>query len=325
MTHLMPKLPRPLAALALLAALTAVGQTAAQTTPSTPAATPSNALTPEIVQVSVKESGPRGADVSMPVHVFKPSLSQANAGEGPWPVVIFSHGRATTVEERQNLRSPVLFGHVRYWHSKGYAVIAPIRPGYGENSAHDPETAGTRFPPSGNAPCTGLAQYDKVAEAATRAVRSAHDWLREQPWASKDRVLLVGQSVGGFTTVAACGQNWPGVIGCVNFAGGAGGKPDTHAGASCQPERLGAVMAQAGKTTQVPSLWLYAENDLYWGAEPPKQWHKAHVEASTAAGQKHTAEFFPAPPVDTDGHRLLTVGGRLWSLQINVWLKKQGL
>jgi dienelactone hydrolase len=184
-----------------------------------------------------------------------------------------------------------------------------------------PKPPAHAFPPSGNGPCTGLAQYDKVAVAATRAVRSAHDWLREQPWANKDRVLLVGQSVGGFTSVAACGQNWPGVIGCVNFAGGSGGKPDTHAGASCQPDRLGAVMAQAGKTTQVPSLWLYAENDLYWGAEPPKQWHKAHVEASTAAGQKHPAEFFAAPPVDTDGHRLLTVGGRLWSPPLNAWLK----
>jgi hypothetical protein len=63
-------------------------QAAAQTTStdthaSTPAATPSNALTPEVVQVTVKESGPRGADVAMPVHVFKPTLSQANAGEGP--------------------------------------------------------------------------------------------------------------------------------------------------------------------------------------------------------------------------------------------------
>jgi dienelactone hydrolase len=130
--------------------------------------------------------------------------------------------------------------------------------------------------------------------------------------------------VGGLTTVAACGQNWSGVIGCVNFAGGSGGKPDTHAGASCQPERLGAVLAQAGKTTQVPSLWLYSENDLYWGAEPPKQWHKAHVEAATAAGQKTTAEFFAAPPVDPDGHRLLAIGGRHWSPPLNAWLKKNG-
>ncbi|MFM7332252.1 MAG: dipeptidyl aminopeptidase, partial [Brachymonas sp.] len=171
---------------------------------------------------------------------------------------------------------------------------------------------------------TGLAQYDKMVEASTRAVRSAHDWLREQPWANKDRVLLVGQSVGGLTTAVACGQNWPGVIGCVNFAGGSGGKPDTHAGASCQPERLATVYANAGKTTQVPSLWLYSENDLYWGPDVPKQWHKANADAATAAGQKHTAEFFAAPPIEPDGHRLLQSGGRFWSPPLNVWLKKHG-
>ena len=301
-------------------------QAVAQTEPTAPtaAATTSNALTAEIVQVSVKGSGARGADAAMPVHVFKPTLSQVNAGAGPWPVVIFSHGRAGKVEERQSLANPVLFGHVRYWHAKGYAVIAPIRPGYGENSGHDPEASGTRFPTSGNSPCTGLAQYEQVVDNSTRAVRAAHDWLREQPWANKDRVLLVGQSVGGLTTAVACGQNWPGVIGCVNFAGGAGGKPDTHANASCQPERLSAVYAAAGKTTQMPSLWLYSENDLYWGPDAPKRWHQAHVDAATAAGQKQTAEFFAAPRVEPDGHRLLTVGGRLWSPPLNAWLKKNG-
>lgn len=299
----------------------------AQLAPAVPASAssaPVNALTPEIVQVTVKESGARGADVSMPVHVFKPTLSRTNAGAGPWPVVIFSHGRAGTVEERQNLTAPVLFGHVRYWHSKGYAVIAPIRPGYGPNAAHDPENSSARFPATGSSPCTGVAQYDRVVENSTRAVRSAHDWLREQAWADKDRVLLVGQSVGGLTTAVACGQNWPGVIGCVNFAGGAGGKPDTHAGASCQPERLTSVYANAGKTTQAPSLWLYSENDTYWGAEPPRQWHKAHVDAATTAGQKTTAEFFAAPPVEPNGHRLLQSGGRFWGPPLNAWLKTNG-
>jgi dienelactone hydrolase len=310
----------------LLAALLATCiSAAAQTAPPAPGvAAANNTLTADIVQVTVKGSGTRGADVSMPVHVFKPTLSQAHAGAGPWPVVIFSHGRSSTVEERQALRNPVLFGHVRYWHAKGYAVIAPVRPGYGDNSAHDPEASGTRFPASGNSPCTGLAQYEQVVDNSTRAVRAAHDWLREQPWAHKDRVLLVGQSVGGLTTAVACGQNWPGVIGCVNFAGGSGGKPDTHAGNSCQPERLASVFAASGKTTQVPSLWLYSDNDLYWGPDAPKRWHKAHVDASVAAGQKNTAEFFAAPPVEPDGHRLLATGGRLWSPPLNAWLKKNG-
>jgi hypothetical protein len=87
---------------------------------------------------------------------------------------------------------------------------------------------------------------------------------------------------------------------------------------------MGDLMAEFGKTTPLPSLWLYSENDLYWGAEAPKQWHKAHVDAATAAGQKQTAEFFAAPPVEPDGHRLLLQGGRLWSPPLNAWLKKNG-
>jgi hypothetical protein len=55
----------------------------------------------------------------------------------------------------------------------------------------------------------------------------------------------------------------------------------------------------------VSSLWLYAENNLCWGAKPPKQWHKAYVEAAGAASKKNTAKFFTAPPVDIDGQCLV--------------------
>lgn len=300
----------------LIAALLGISLSATAQTP--PA---SNELVAEIVSVPVKGAGFFG-DAAMPVHVFKPTLTQPNADAGPWPVVIFSHGRAGTSAERAQLKNPVAFGHVRYWHNKGYAVIAPIRPGYGGSSG-DAEASGGRFS-DGGGPCIGTPDFARVADAATKAVRAAHDWLVAQTWVQKDRVLLVGQSVGGLTTVAACSQNWPGVIGCVNFAGGSGGDPSRSPGKSCGPEKMQEVMASFGKTTPMPSLWLYSENDLYWGAEPPKQWHKAHVEAATAAGQKTTAEFFAAPPVDPDGHRLLSVGGRFWSPPLNAWLKKNG-
>ncbi len=280
---------------------------------------PASDLQAEIIKVSVKGAGLFG-DADMPVHIFKPTLTQANPGEGPWPVVIFSHGRAGTPAERAQLKNPVAFGHVRYWHSKGYAVIAPIRPGYG-GSAGDAENSGARFSDSGGG-CTSTPDYARVADAATQAVRAAHDWLREQSWAQKDRILLVGQSVGGLTTVAACSQAWPGVVGCVNFAGGAGGDPARYPGKSCAPEKMQETLGLFGKTTPLPSLWLYSENDHYWGSVAPKQWHKAHVEAATAAGQKITAEFFAAPPVDPDGHRLLLAGGKFWSPVLNEWLKK---
>jgi dienelactone hydrolase len=296
--------------------ITGYQSAAAQTTPST-----ANDLQAEIIKVTVKGAGLFG-DADMPVHVFKPTLTQANAGSGPWPVVIFSHGRAGSQFERAQLKNPVAFGHVRYWHSKGYAVIAPIRPGYG-GSAGDPENSGASFPVSGGA-CTGSPSFARTAQAASHAVRAAHDWLLTQEWAQKKSILLVGQSVGGLTTLAACSQAWPGVIGCINFAGGAGGNPSNSPGKSCAPEKMGDLMAEFGRTTPLPSLWLYSENDLYWGAEAPKQWHKAHVDAATAAGRKQTAEFFAAPPVEPDGHRLLLIGGRFWSPPLNAWLKKNG-
>lgn len=279
-------------------------------------------LTPSVISLAVKPSAHASMEVSMPVQVFPPTLSQFNAGAGPWPVVIFSHGRAGSIEERAALKNPVSSAFVRYWHGKGYAVIAAVRPGYGDNTLQDPEDNGNRW--NGNV-CTGAANYRKTAEAAAHTIALLQQWLQQQSWANKERIVLVGQSVGGMATVAACGQNLPGVVGCINFAGGSGGNPRTSPGASCQPDRLGEVLASAASSTRVPSLWLYAANDLYWGAEAPKKWHQAHVQAATAAGQKTIADFYAAPAVAQDGHRLLGAGTGYWHPVLNDWLKKNGL
>ncbi len=290
--------------------------------PSAPAeALPQPDPKPEVVMVKVRASETAGRDVDMPVHVFLPPSGTSSAPRAGWPAVIFSHGRAADASSRMQLQSPVLPGHVRYWHAKGYAVIAPIRPGYGANYRDDPENSGASWR---NGMCVGQADFAKTAAAATHAVKSAHAWLMAQPWADKSRILLAGQSVGGLTTVAACGQNWPGVLGCVNFSGGAGGNPTSSPGQSCQPDRIGELMAQAARTTRVPSIWLYAANDLYWGEEAPKRWHQAHAEAALAAGQTQTADFFASPAVAPDGHRLLRSGGHLWSPTLGAWLKKHG-
>lgn len=281
-----------------------------------------NDLPAEITRINVKASPHTNAPVEMPVHVFKPTLTQRNAGPGPWPVVIFSHGRAGTVEERAALKIPASSALVRYWHGKGYAVVAAVRPGYGDNTAEDPEDHGARW--SGNV-CSGSVDFRKTAHAAAQSIRQIQEWLPGQSWANKERIVLVGQSVGGLATVAACGQNLPGVVGCINFAGGSGGNPRTSPGASCQPDHLGEVLSSAASSTRMPSLWLYAINDLYWGPDAPKKWHQAHVQAATAAGQKTTAEFYAAPAVAQDGHRLLAAGTGYWQPIVNDWLKKSGL
>jgi len=278
-------------------------------------------LGPEIISVIVNASPFSSADITIPVHVFKPPQTQTEATKESWPVVIFSHGRSGSATSRAAQKNPVNFDIVRYWHTRGYAVVAAIRPGYGDNTPEDPEDHGARW--SGNA-CSGRADFSKTANAASYAIKAVHSWLLTQSWADKNHLLLVGQSVGGLATVAACGQNWPGVIGCINFAGGAGGNPDVSPGKSCRPDRLSEVLSNSAKTTVVPGLWLYSANDKFWGEEPPKVWFKAYTDTANAAGKTATVEFFAAPAVGENGHSLQSMGGRFWVPVVNEWLDKNG-
>ena len=87
---------------------------------------------PEIVVIPARAAG---ADWKVQTQVFKPE------GPGPFPTLIFSHGRAGKPEERKALEYPVLRGHVAYWMRRGFAVVAPIRPGYGATGGADLEAS----------------------------------------------------------------------------------------------------------------------------------------------------------------------------------------
>lgn len=236
-------------------------------------------------------------NAEMPVVLYRPE------GPGPFPLVVFSHGRAPTPRDRAQLTQPVQLGHVRFWLRRGFAVAAPIRPGYGVDGAYDWENSGARWH---GASCTGTPDYARVAQTAAQSVHAVLAWARTRGDLDASRVLLEGVSVGGLTTVQACADNPPGVVGCINFSGGAGGKPDASPGKSCGPEVLTALFAELGKKPQPPSVWLYAQNDQYWGADAPSAWFAA-FQASGAP-----ATFTLTPPVSAEGHFLLSRGGQYW-------------
>jgi dienelactone hydrolase len=272
-------------------------------------------------------SGPR----AMRTLVFKPQ------GTGPFKVLLFAHGRPAYASQRARLVHPMPYGHVRYWLAKGYAVVAPIRPGYGAASGGavgslgnaDLESSGVGYSASGQ--CLRSPSPARTAQAAMQAQRAALDWVRQQPWARHDHIVLEGQSVGGLATVALCAANPTGVKGCINFSGGAGGDPQHAPGRMCAPEQTTQLMRQYGHTTQPPSIWLYAANDLYWGAEPPRQWHAAFAQAAKAAqtasppGKTSPSTFVQTPPIGSDGHSLLRAGRVQWRSPLEAWLKKNGL
>ncbi|MDR3372095.1 MAG: hypothetical protein P4L98_00060, partial [Ancalomicrobiaceae bacterium] len=154
--------------------------------------------------------------------------------------------------------------------------------------------------------------------AATAIVATA-DWVRNQPWAQKNRVLLVGHSVGGLGTVAAAARHPAGVVAFVNFSGGMGGFPKDSPGKSCQPEVLTSLYGQFGSQTSLPGIWFYAANDEFWGEEAPKQWAKAY-----RSGNPHVTTVFTGPVPSGKGHSLMNMAPQLWRPALEQFLRSQG-
>lgn len=130
------------------------------------------------------------------------------------------------------------------------------------------------------------------------------------------RILVVGQSHGGLSTMALGMMNIPGVRGLINFAGGL----RVDGGSSyCSWEKsmADAFEAYAAKTS-LPSLWFYGDNDSYWGAELPKVLHQKY----TGAGGKAKLISFGVFE-DGDAHAMFVrrSGLKIWLKPVEEFLR----
>jgi dienelactone hydrolase len=238
----------------------------------------------------------------MIVSHFKPT------GDGPFPAVVMQHGRGTDRATPGRWR---YLNIVRYWTRRGFAVFVPTRLGYGETGLEpDPEETGS---------CNAK-RYEIAAASVSVQARAAVEFAAAQSWVDKSKVILMGQSMGGFATIAAMEQKIPGVIAGINFAGGGGGDPVARRENPCGAFQLGNLFGNAGKANAgtTPMLWVYAENDLYWGPSLPKKWHEAYV----SAGGK--AQLATLPPVGTDGHAMIGTGFALWRPVVDQFIATLG-
>ena len=121
--------------------------------------------------------------------------------------------------------------------------------------------------------------------------------------------------MGGLASIASASTNPEGVVAYINFSGGTGGSGERRPEHSCGSDTMAALMATYGRTTRVASLWIYAQNDSYWGANWPREWHSAY-----AASGNPTRFVMTAPVPNADGHLLLSRGSRLWTEHVDRFL-----
>ncbi len=232
-------------------------------------------------------------------------------GAGPFPVAILSHGSPSRWRDRDVMGRYRLIPQIRAFVRMGFAVLVPMRRGYGASPGDYAEGFG---------PCTSAgARFDKSGAESGRDVLSAIEYARGRASLDTKRIVLIGQSAGGFASLATAAMAPAGVVAVVNLAGGRGGNGTT--GIPCAPQAMEALVAKYAATTQAQVLWLYAENDKYFGPATSRAWYAAFAQA----GGK--GRFVLAPAHGNDGHLLFYAadGFAVWSPIVQGFLREQGL
>ena len=225
------------------------------------------------------------------------------------PFLILNHGRAGTAEERLKLGRARYVANAQYFVTRGFAVFVPTRVGYGVSGGPDVEDTGA---------CNNR-DYPRGFEAAAAQSLAVLAYAKRQPYVDGTRGALIGQSFGGATTVALAAKNLDGVKAAINFAGGSGGNPTGRPENPCSPALLGRTYAEYGKTAKSPTLWLYSENDRYWGKVYPQEWFARYT------GQGGIAQFIQLPPSGRDGHSSFTANPAAWKPHVESFMKSVGL
>jgi len=256
--------------------------------------------------VSVKNMYGREFSRNIKVTVFRDDAREKS------PFLVLNHGRPSQPEDLVKMGRQRFSDNSRYFVSKGFAVFVPTRMGYGETGGEDVEYSG---------PCMQK-NYPPAYEAAAQQGIKLIEYARAQPYVNPERGLLVGQSVGGATTIALAAKNPAGVVAAVNFAGGGGGDPVGRAANPCRSEMLERLFASYGSTARIPTLWLYSENDKFWGKALPREWFSA-FQKKGGSGEFVQLPALP-PELGPDGHSSFTRYPSAWRPAFEDFLKKQG-
>jgi len=216
-------------------------------------------------------------------------------GDGPFPLAIMNHGVALNVTERSFFPLVEFRDAAKWFARRGYVVVAPVGTGYGASAIDIPERGiyGPFFSKIGK--CSNPNFRDPGLAIALTDLWIIDYMASEKHIVPKD-VVVVGQSAGGWGSIALSSLNPPQVKAIITFAAGRGGHVDGKPNNNCAPDKLVEATGEFGRSSRVPMLWIYIENDTFFGPALSKRMH----EAFTAAGGN--AEYHLLPPFGNEGH-----------------------
>ena len=234
---------------------TLTGVLSAASAASAPERTPFGAFGPE---------GPRfreqfwllpSADPSVGLRatVFRPSDN--GAVNAPRPMVVINHG--TSDLTRESVSMPVYYWLSRWFVERGYVVVLPQRRGHGATGGPLVESIGNCADPD----------HFRSGLAAAADIAAAIGFMNQQSFIDPHNTVVVGISTGGWASLALTSFRPAPASVVINFAGGRGGHAAGRKNAICSANRLIEASRRYASASRTPTLWLYSENDSYFGPD----------------------------------------------------------
>lgn len=234
-----------------------------------------------------------------------PRIASGSAPDRKRPLVIINHG--TSEATRLAVSLPVYYWMSRWFVERGYVVLLPQRPGHGATGGDFAEGRDSCADPD----------HASAGQGAARDIAAAATYMSRQNFVAATGMIVVGISSGGWASLALAARNAPEVGAVVNFSGGRGAYARGRANTVCAPDRLVAAAGAFGRAARVRTLWLYADNDSYFGPELAR----AMAGAWSAAGGHADLRVLPA--YRDEGHDLANDldGWHLWGPAADAFLR----
>ena len=239
-------------------------------------------------------SGDPARPVSLEVTLMMPS------GPGPFPLAVMNHGATNASGANRGDRYHLTIS-AYYFLSRGYAVALPMMRG---------------FAGSGGSIVHAGCALDAVAASNARDIDAVIEAVARRPEVDRTRIVVAGQSFGGWNALGVGIDPPAGVRGLVLF--------NAALRASDCPRQDDALVegaARLGARTRVPSLWFYGDND---SVMPNETWRAVYTRYSQAGA---SADLYDIGRWGADSHQMLSDPASLprWSAQVDTFLTRIGL
>lgn len=229
------------------------------------------------------------------------------AGDAPARVVVIAHGSPPSAQARPGMIPVSCDSEAARWFlDRGFVVVAGMRRGYGATGGRWVEGFGR---------CDAADYFASGLESA-RDIAATVDYAATLPFTMPQGMVFVGQSAGGWASLAYNAMPHPRVTAFVNMAGGRGGHYRDQPNSNCRPELLADAAGRFARTATTPMLWIYTENDSFFAPSIAAAMYAAYAQN----GGK--AEFEQLGPFGSDGHGLFfgRGGSLIWGPLVERYL-----